>query len=142
MTSDNSQAFIPNGFVVNGNIQIKEELIHKGKIIGDIQSTNKLTLENKAVVEGNVSVDSLFLESGEITGDVNCFSKVETLVDSHIKGNIIAESASLAGLVEGNITVKNLVYLSESALILGNIEASSIQVEAGAKITGQVIIKG
>ncbi len=141
-SANHTQSLISSGMKIIGDVKLNETFIHKGQIIGNLISSEKVILENNASIEGNVSVDQLFLELGSITGSVECASNCELLIDSLIKGDVKAESLSLSGKIEGNITVSNSIYLSEHAEVIGNIDAKDIQVEAGAKITGQLVIKG
>lgn len=58
---------------------------------------------------------------------------------SKITGDIITDSAIIAGEVKGNIQATEFLELHSTAKILGDIEYSTIEIHAGAKINGQLI---
>jgi cytoskeletal protein CcmA (bactofilin family) len=55
-----------------------------------------------------------------------------------IKGGISAESAIIAGRVQGDVTVTGRAHLRAQALILGDIHAAVVIIEEGAWIEGKV----
>jgi cytoskeletal protein CcmA (bactofilin family) len=54
-----------------------------------------------------------------------------------ILGNIEADSATVAGHIKGNITVKNILELKPSAKIDGDIVTNKMVIESGAQFNGR-----
>lgn len=78
---------------------------------------------------GDVHVD------GKILGDVRCASL--TLGETgEIRGNIVAETARLAGLVDGAVEAGTLT-LDHSARITGDILYETLTVNSGADVEGR-----
>lgn len=93
-------------------------------ISNDMKVTGELSFKGKAridgVVEGNVNGDHLVLsESGKVMGDLN----LTTLI--------------CHGSVEGNVKAQQVTAHTTSSL-RGNLVASSLTVEAGAQLNGEV----
>ncbi|MDI1296310.1 MAG: polymer-forming cytoskeletal protein [bacterium] len=71
---------------------------------------------------------------GIIAGDIRCASLVQG-PDSRITGHITANSARLAGLVDGSITAQDLVVES-TARITGDVCYERVTIEPGSRIEG------
>ena len=56
--------------------------------------------------------------------------------------SVRANSAQIAGEVRGNIKIKESLVLSSSARVVGDIETTSIEIEAGALLQGKVSMPG
>lgn len=88
------------------------------------------------IITGNVKATSDLHIDGRIDGDVNCGSMVQGS-ESRITGNVRAESARLAGVIEGTVSVKQLT-VERAARITGDVEYENIAIENGAAIDGRL----
>jgi len=88
------------------------------------------------VVTGNVSATADLHIDGRVDGDVNCGSLAQGS-DSQIFGSVTAESARLAGAIEGTVRVKQLT-VERSAKITGDVEYENITIENGGHIDGRL----
>lgn len=77
---------------------------------------------------------------GRVEGDIVCAALVQG-PDSRIAGRVTAQSARIAGTVEGSITADELV-VEASARITGDIHYATISIAAGAQVAGQFTLKG
>ena len=89
------------------------------------------------VITGNISASVDLHVDGKIEGDLSCAALVQG-ADSEIRGSIAAETARLAGLVEGAIMAKDLV-IERTARITGDIAYENITIEQGAQVVGQFV---
>ena len=87
-------------------------------------------------ITGNVSATAELQIDGRIDGDVRCGALTQG-PDGRIKGQVSAESARLAGTVEGAVSVRNLVIASQ-AKIIGDVAYETIAIENGAHIDGRL----
>ncbi|MEO1046080.1 MAG: polymer-forming cytoskeletal protein [Pseudomonadota bacterium] len=87
------------------------------------------------VITGNVAAKVDLHVDGRVNGDLKCASLVQG-ESSEIHGAIIAETARLAGLVEGSIDARDLV-IESSARITGDIAYENITIEQGGHVEGQ-----
>jgi cytoskeletal protein CcmA (bactofilin family) len=93
-------------------------------------------LGSDVVVTGNISASVDLHIDGKIEGDLKCANLVQGEA-SEIKGAIIAETAKLAGLVDGSIEAKTLV-IHASARITGDVTYENVTIEQGAHVDGKL----
>jgi len=87
-------------------------------IIGDIVSN------------GDIRID------GTLKGSLNTKGKVVIGPTGKISGEVICKNSEVSGIVEGKITVGQLLNLKASSKILGDIATSKLSIEPGAKFSG------
>jgi cytoskeletal protein CcmA (bactofilin family) len=88
------------------------------------------------IVTGNVTASADLHIDGRVEGDVNCGSLAQG-ADSQIFGSVTAESARLAGSIEGSVRVRQLT-IERSAKISGDVEYENITIENGGHIDGRL----
>lgn len=87
-------------------------------IIGDITSN------------GDIRID------GSVTGILSTKGKVVIGPTGKIKGEIICKNSEISGIIEGRVTISQLLNLKSSCRILGDIITSKLSIEPGAKFSG------
>lgn len=92
-------------------------------------------LGSDVIITGNVSASVDLHVDGRIEGDLSCASLVQGQ-ESLIKGAIIAETARLAGTVDGAITCRDLTVQS-TARINGDVTYENLTIEQGSQIEGR-----
>ena len=93
-------------------------------------------LGSDVVVTGNVVATVDLHVDGKIDGDLKCANLVQGEA-SEIKGAVTAETAKLAGLVDGSIEAKTLI-IHASARITGDVFYENITIENGGKVEGKL----
>lgn len=88
------------------------------------------------VVTGNVSASVDLHIDGKVQGDLKCANLVQGEA-SEIKGSVIADTAKLAGAIDGSIEAKTLV-IHASARITGDVTYESVTIEQGAHVDGKL----
>lgn len=86
-------------------------------------------------ISGDISASVDLHIDGEVTGDVRCVALVQGSA-GQVTGHIHAQSARLAGLVDGSITADDLV-IESSARITGDIVYERISIAPGSRIDGR-----
>jgi cytoskeletal protein CcmA (bactofilin family) len=87
-------------------------------IIGDIKSN------------GDIRID------GSLKGNLNTKGKVVIGPTGKVSGEVICKNSEVSGIIEGKITVGQLLNLKASSKILGDIITSKLSVEQGALFSG------
>jgi cytoskeletal protein CcmA (bactofilin family) len=87
-------------------------------------------------VTGNISATADLHIDGRIEGDVHCGSLAQG-AESQVFGNVTAETARLAGAIEGTVRVRQLT-IERSAKITGDVEYENITIENGGHIDGRL----
>lgn len=86
-------------------------------------------------IKGDISASTELHVDGSIEGDIICASLVQGET-STIKGGVKAETARLAGKVEGSIDARELVIL-RTATIIGDVHYDALTIEQGAAVDGR-----
>ena len=87
-------------------------------ITGDIKSS------------GDIRID------GSLTGNLNTKGKVVIGTTGKVKGEVNCKNSEVAGLIEGKITVCQLLNLKASSKIHGDIVTLKLSIEPGAIFSG------
>lgn len=85
-------------------------------------------------IKGDVSASADLHIDGRVEGDIKCASLVQGEA-STIHGSIEAETARLAGVINGSITARELVVL-QTARIEGDVHYEALTIEQGASVEG------
>jgi cytoskeletal protein CcmA (bactofilin family) len=88
------------------------------------------------VITGSIRATSELHIEGRVEGDVDCGTLAQG-ADSQIFGSVTAESARLAGAIEGTVRAK-LLTVERTARITGDVEYENITIENGGHIDGRL----
>ena len=116
---------------------IKEDVERKAKL--QRRAVNKLNFETKEISEG-VIVEGDVEELAKIDIDKKKSIKLEHLYikpNASLIGNFEVNNATIAGKFEGELTVKEALYLEHDAVVKGKIIYKSLS-NNGAKIIGEL----
>jgi cytoskeletal protein CcmA (bactofilin family) len=94
-------------------------LIGQGtEITGDIMCSGDLRIDG--ILSGNITSKGKVVvgETGKIKGEINC------------------KNSDISGIIEGKITVAELLSLKATAKMIGDITTSKLAIEPGSKFTG------
>lgn len=86
--------------------------------------------------KGSFTCDTDLRVDGRILGEVDASKRVVVGDDGVIEGDVKANHMVVQGDVKGNILVQGDLFLSASARVVGDVQASQIQMEEGAIIEG------
>ncbi|MFM6953064.1 MAG: polymer-forming cytoskeletal protein [Bacteroidota bacterium] len=88
-------------------------------------------------INGDLISNGDFRVDGAIEGSVKVGQRLVIGGTGKILGNIEADSATVAGHIKGNLTVKNVLELKPTAKIDGDIITNKMVIEAGAQFNGR-----
>ncbi len=120
----------------------EEEIIMNDSAPQQQESTVSASTPNTNVVGPGITlngdVDTLgnLLVEGIIKGDVKAESMMAISKTAEVEGNVKAKSAQISGKVTGEIDVQDILVLSSSAIVIGDITSSKLVVESGAQFNG------
>jgi cytoskeletal protein CcmA (bactofilin family) len=107
---------------------MNEITFSQNTVLSDMEITGSLTFKGNLRFEGKLS-------DGSITGENLFVGKT-----ANIEGNIKVKSLRMEGTVNGNIKVKEKCDFAASAVLTGDIKASSFVMAEGATYVGQMQI--
>ena len=91
------------------------------------------------LVKGGVVCARDLSIDGKVDGTIEVGDHRLTIgAGAEIKADLVARSVSISGDVTGNVTAREKVELSESATVLGNIQAPRFRMAEGAIVQGKV----
>lgn len=136
MNESDLTASISKNTVVKGDIATKDNLEIFGHVEGDVIS--KAVVKVYGVVRGKICCETFVASGAKICGDITCTHSVVVRTNTEIEGDIKCGSANINGTVLGNVTAGEMVSLSETASVTGNVIAAGIEVSKGAILNGSV----
>ena len=90
-----------------------------------------ITIEGKIEGGGSVRI------AGKFKGDVTVQGDLTIEVGAKLTGGVRADRVTIAGELEGNVEQASHVDLLKSGVVVGELKAGSLTVEAGARMRGQ-----
>lgn len=130
---------ISKGSILTGNIETDGDLIIRGHVKGDIICNANLSVFG--VVEGIINCNNAYLEDAIVVGDIGCSGNLQITQSSTVDGNIEAYELLNGGHIKGNAVVAEGIRFSSTSVIVGDISANDLQVDRGAVIQGNVVIR-
>lgn len=127
-------AIIPQGTVINGNVEITGKLEMYGTINGDINSNDRVNICGD--VKGNIKARDLYTKDSFIEGNIQCEDGAVVRENTVVLGDITAQSLMVDGAIQGKLDIKGMVTVGEKAIVDSDIKAKSIQVSNGAALNG------
>jgi len=103
-----------------------------------VKSENKSSsiLGPELEIHGDVKVSGSLLIYGKVFGNIQSSGTIQTANGSVVNGNISAVDASISGKVDGDLDVEKKVILGDTSHLSGNLIASILTIEEGAKFDG------
>ena len=87
-------------------------------------------------ISGNISATADLHIEGRVEGDITCTALIQG-EGSEVVGAITAETARIAGHVDGSVTAREVV-ISKTARIRGDIIYDALTIEQGAQLDGRL----
>lgn len=100
------------------------------------QAGNATLIAAGTTFKGDISSSNDLRIDGTIQGNVHCAAKVIIGAGGLVEGHINGMHAEVAGQVQGNITIKELLQLKGACSVNGNIVAAKLLIEPTATFNG------
>ena len=112
---------------------VKKE-VSSGKV--DTRIGNNTSFKGTIVSEGSITVE------GSVKGTIECKETAVVQDGGYLKGALRAQDAFVAGHVDGNITARNVVEITSSGKVKGDIDSSSLTIAQGVVFDGNCHMSG
>jgi cytoskeletal protein CcmA (bactofilin family) len=93
-------------------------------------------ISNGTDITGDVKSSGDIRIDGSLTGNLNTKGKVVIGPTGKINGEVFCKNSEVSGIIEGKITVNQLLILKASSKIFGDIATSKLSIEPGAIFSG------
>jgi cytoskeletal protein CcmA (bactofilin family) len=112
----------------------KEDVMQNS--IANLQSLNSIGVGT--IIDGNIKTDGDFRIDGKVNGNILTSGRLVLGASSQVVGDINCINGNIEGFVRGNIQVKEILKISKSANVDGNITTNKLIVEEGAVIQAKI----
>ncbi|MDP3002364.1 MAG: polymer-forming cytoskeletal protein [archaeon] len=102
----------------------------------ETDSTTINLISNGTDITGDIKSNGDIRIDGSLTGNLNTKGKVVIGPTGKVSGEVICKNSEVSGIIEGKITVGQLLNLKASSKIHGDIVTSKLSIEPGAKFSG------
>ncbi|HVN58353.1 MAG TPA: polymer-forming cytoskeletal protein [Bacteroidales bacterium] len=93
-------------------------------------------ISNGTDITGDIKSNGDIRIDGTLTGNLVTKGKVVIGPTGRIKGEVVCKNSEVSGVVEGKISVGQLLNLKASSKITGDIATARLAIEPGARFTG------
>jgi cytoskeletal protein CcmA (bactofilin family) len=94
------------------------------------------TIAEGTVLEGKITTRGDIRVEGRVIGTITCDAKLVIGEKGSVEGVVDARNAYIAGKVQGQVVVRELLQLQEKGHINGDIFTQKLSVQVGATFTG------
>lgn len=88
-------------------------------------------------IKGVLTFKNDLISDGQIEGDINSTGSLVVGRNGSVQGDIRAGAVSIAGSVNGNVTVREKCELKTAAALIGDLVAPRLIIEEGATFVGR-----
>jgi cytoskeletal protein CcmA (bactofilin family) len=100
-------------------------------------ATNKNVLGSDVEIKGNIKFTGELTFDGKLEGEVQTDGTLHLGDGAVIKGNITAQSVTVRGKINGNITAREKIDIKAKAELFGDIRAARLAIEEGVTFVGK-----
>ena len=123
---------------VTGNIKTKGHITIEGSVTGDVSARGNVIVRGS--VKGTITCNNLMVEAPSLEAtEIIAQGTVVVKENSAVLCDVSCKDITVAGKVEGRIDAADRVGLAGTAEVIGDIKASQIAVDLGAKIKGALM---
>jgi cytoskeletal protein CcmA (bactofilin family) len=131
-------SLIAEDMVIEGSVRSESPIQVNGKVRGNVTSARDII--SRGAIEGDIKGGSITLIKSSVKGNLAAGNFLSMDADSMVVGNIDATGVEINGKIKGDVRVSENATLRKAAVILGNLTAKSLSIEAGAAIKGKMEI--
>lgn len=122
--------------IIQGSITTESDTIIYGIIEGDVTCEGNLKIYGK--VNGTITGSTIKLANADITGNINSTGSISLSKSTSVEGDIKGKELESEGRIKGNVQIEGLTSFHETAVMLGDVRTSDMEIHKGASIQGQL----
>ncbi len=100
-----------------------------------------LVVGREISLNGHIAACDKLVVEGSVEADLECCRQLDILPTGHFKGSAEIEEAEISGHFEGRLVASRRLKVRSTAVVVGSIEYGQIEIEAGGKISGDVVAR-
>ncbi len=94
-------------------------------------------LASDITFHGNIKFNKPFMIRGNVSGSINAVSDLLIDTNAVVNAEISATRVLVRGKVEGNIAGKDLVFVTSTGSVTGDITSKQVVLEPGSRFSGK-----
>jgi cytoskeletal protein CcmA (bactofilin family) len=102
----------------------------------EISSNNINLIGNGTEITGDITCGGDLRIDGILTGNISAKGKIVVGETGRIKGEVSCKNSDISGVIEGKLTVAELLDLKSTSRVIGDITTSKLAIEPGSKFIG------
>ena len=102
----------------------------------EMTSNNINLIGQGTEINGDIVCNGDLRIDGNLTGNITSKGKVVIGETGRIKGEIICKNSDISGIIEGKVSVLELLSLKATSRINGDIATNKLAIEPGSRFTG------
>ena len=106
----------------------------------NVSSAQPTIIARGVTLEGNFQGQGDVVVEGQVKGSLTTTGSLTVGPEAVIEAEVRAAEASIAGTVQGNMTITNRCEVRSTAKLIGDVTAQVIAIEAGASFQGRLIV--
>lgn len=130
-------AIISKCTIIEGDIKVENDIEVYGQVIGNVESTGCIYIEN-AVVMGKIAGNEVLIKNSKIQGDIYSIAKIDLQVGTEIIGDIKSKQIFVNCQCTGNVVAEKIVYLLDQTVLKGDVQTPTIRIDEGAMFEGVI----
>ena len=99
----------------------------------------KTMISTGSAISGNLRVSGGMMVDGDIDGNVEISGNIIIGDKARVRGNITARSATIRGIVIGDVTAPEGIKLTPTSTVIGDVTTHRLQVEDKVVLHGNCI---
>ncbi len=100
------------------------------------------TMASSTTIKGDILTENDFRLDGKVEGNITCSGKLVIGPKGKVIGKVISDNAEIMGEIDGTIIIKAKLVLKASAVIKGDIQTQTIEIEPNARFNGTCVMAG
>lgn len=129
---------IAAGTTVEGNMQVEGPAEIQGRFHGNIECSGCLTVSGEIV--GGSKIAEIDVQGARIEGNIESNGNVQVRNGAVVVGNVNGQAMQLFGAVKGDIILSGHLTIGSTAIVIGDIQVGSVDIQNGAAINGHVTV--
>jgi cytoskeletal protein CcmA (bactofilin family) len=101
--------------------------------------SKQLTVGRDIEVSGEIRACDRLVVEGKVEADLSDSKVLEVAASGAFKGSAIIDVAEIAGRFEGDLTVRERLYLRSTGQVTGTIRYRGLEIESGGRIGGTLV---
>ena len=102
----------------------------------DMSSNNINLIGFGTEIHGDIKCAGDLRIDGTLIGNLNAKGKIVVGETGKVKGEISCKNSDISGVVDGKISVAELLSLKATSRVIGDMATSRLAIEPGSKFTG------